>query len=89
MFENDVTAICSAAGMPTLKIFFIISHEIRSSRRISRMHERERISVTSTSTAEVHCAMTVAHATPATPMSNASTKSRSSAVLRTAETTRK
>ena len=75
--------------MPTRTIFFSMSQWTRSRRSSTRTQLSVRISTASTSTADTAWAMMVAQATPATPMWNRITNSRSSPVFSTADTTRK
>ena len=83
-----MTAICSAAGIPTEMIFFRVFQWIFRQRILTRMQLVVRRRLTDTKTAEMHWEMTVAQATPATPIRNFSTRTRSSTVLITAQITR-
>ena len=62
---------------------------MRSFRTSRRTQLSLRSSVATVRTADSACAMTVAYATPSTPMPQTNTNSRSSAVLVAAEASRK
>ena len=84
-----VSAICIAEGIPMFIIFFSIPVSMRSRERCSFTQDLVRKRTVSVSTAEMSCDMTVASATPATPISSTKTKSISSRVFVIAQAMRK
>ena len=88
-FANAVSAICIADGIPIFTILLSIAVSTRSHLRRRRTHESVLKSTMSVSTAERHCEMTVASATPATPILKQKTNTTSSTVFVTAQTIRK
>ena len=89
MFEKEVKPCWMLAGSPISRISFSARPSMCSLFHRSPKDAFSFVSAYSTSTALAACAIIVAYATPATPMWKQMTNSRSSAVLTTAEKTRK